>query len=197
MSETISYYDQNAQHFFDDTANVDMGELYSEFLHHIPKGGRILDAGCGSGRDTRHFLQQGYDVTAFDASAAMCRLASEFTGICVVQRTFEQVDWRCTFDGIWACASLLHVARDQIEIVLQKLCRALKPEGVMFMSFKFRDGQWEQGGRFFNGYNETTLRAMLADQPAEVLKVWTTFDQRPERRGEQWLNALIVPTSNR
>ena len=92
MSGTISYYDQNAQQFFRETVELDMSELYVRFLAHVPKGGRILDAGCGSGRDTVYFLRHGFEVEAFDASAEMCRMASRLTEQTVLQKTFEQID---------------------------------------------------------------------------------------------------------
>jgi len=169
-----------------------MSALYRPFLAHIPKAGRILDAGCGSGRDSRYFLQQGYKIEAFDASAEMCRLASILIGQNVPRKTFEELDSLSAFDGVWACASLLHIGRDRIDPVLQRLSRALKPTGVMFLSFKLRDGEWEQGGRFFNGYDENSFRELIKKHPSFALcSIWTSDDVRPDRKHEKWLNALI------
>jgi 2-polyprenyl-3-methyl-5-hydroxy-6-metoxy-1,4-benzoquinol methylase len=71
----------------------------------MPPGGRILDAGCGSGRDSLHFLQHGHEVEAFDASAEMCQLASSLIGRTVLQKTFEDVDSVSDFDGVLANTS--------------------------------------------------------------------------------------------
>jgi SAM-dependent methyltransferase len=192
LNDTVTYYDRNAERFFRETANVDMSFAYAPFLAYIPAGGRILDAGCGSGRDSHHFLQQGYEVEAFDASAQMCNLASKLIGQRAQQKSFDDVDWISVFDGVWACASLLHLRRDSIDSVLHKLCRALKPSGVMFVSFKLRDGEWEEGGRFFNGYDEGSLQRLLEGHPALVCQsMWVSEDARPERKGEMWLNALL------
>ena len=169
-----------------------MSALYSPFLAYMPPGGRILDAGCGSGRDSHYFLQQGYRVEAFDASVEMCRLASSLIGQTVLQKTFEEIDYVSAFDGVWASASLLHVRRDRIDAVLQRFSWALKPSGVMFVSFKLRDGEWEQNGRLFNGYDETSFRELITQLPSFVLgSIWTSDDVRPDRKQEKWLNALI------
>jgi 2-polyprenyl-3-methyl-5-hydroxy-6-metoxy-1,4-benzoquinol methylase len=197
LSGTISYYDRNAEKFFSATVEIDLSGLYAPFLAHIPPGARILDAGCGSGRDSRYFLQHGYTVEAFDASSEMCCLASSHIGQTVLQKTFEQVDYDSEFDGVWACASLLHVPRDHIDAVLQRFTWALKPGGVMFMSFKLRDGEWEQDGRFFNGYNETSFRELIKEHPSFLLcSIWITDDVRPDRKREKWLNALIRRIGN-
>jgi 2-polyprenyl-3-methyl-5-hydroxy-6-metoxy-1,4-benzoquinol methylase len=74
-------------------------------------GGRILDAGCGPGRDALAFAERGYELIAFDASTAMVRVARERVGsrIVVHLMRFEDLNGQSEFDGIWACASLLHV----------------------------------------------------------------------------------------
>jgi SAM-dependent methyltransferase len=152
----------------------------------------MRDAGCGSGRDSRFFLQKGYTVEAFDASIEMCRLAANLIGQSVHQKTFEEIDYVADFDGVWASASLLHVRRTFIDEVLQKLWRALKPSGVLFISFKLRDGEWEQDGRFFNGYDEKSFQVLVKQHPLFVpLSIWISNDVRPHRKHEKWLNALI------
>ena len=101
---SVDYYNQNADSYFADTVGADVRHLRSKFLIHLPAGRDILDAGCGSGRDALAFHGAGYRVTAFDASAEMCRKAHEYTNASVIQMTFQQMIWRCEFDGIWACA---------------------------------------------------------------------------------------------
>jgi 2-polyprenyl-3-methyl-5-hydroxy-6-metoxy-1,4-benzoquinol methylase len=192
LSGTVTYYDRNAAQYFSETVGVDMSALYAPFLALIPPGGRILDTGCGSGRDSLYFLQHGYDVEAFDASAETCRLASGLIGRTVLENTFEEIDSDSEFDGVWACASLLHVCRGSTDAVLQRLCRALRPGGIMFVSFKFRDGEWEQDGRFFNGYDESSFRALLMRNLSLALySSWVSNDARPDRRHGKWLNALL------
>ena len=111
VTDTLAWYDQHASAFDTQTADVDLGHLYDRFLHHVRPGGRILDAGCGVGRDTIAFVDRGYEVIAFDASNEMVRRARNYIGsrATVHFMRFEDLVWRAEFDGIWACASLLHV----------------------------------------------------------------------------------------
>ena len=116
-----NYYDLNGGDFFDSTVNVDMSTHYKEFLAYIPKHSQILDAGCGSGRDTLAFRSLGYDVTSIDGSYKMCKLASEYTSHEVLHMQFQEIEFNHIFDGIWASASLLHISSSEIDVVLGKL----------------------------------------------------------------------------
>lgn len=140
-NKTIDYYDQNAQSFVENTINVDFKDLQDDFLSWLPKAGAILDFGCGSGRDTKYFLEKGYRVTAIDGSAVLCRMASEFTGIAVKQMMFDELNEQEAYDGIWACSSLLHVPADELKDVLLKMAAALKDSGIAYISFKY--GEYE------------------------------------------------------
>jgi SAM-dependent methyltransferase len=197
LNATISYYERNADQFYQETVHADMSALYKPFLALVAPHGKILDAGCGSGRDSLYFIQHGYKVEAFDACPEMCRLASNLIGQRVHIKTFDEVDWKSEFDGIWACASLLHVRRDSIDAVLDKMCHALTPDGTMYLSFKLRDGEWEQEGRFFNGYSVETFRGLIGSHQAlHLTSIWVSNDARPSRNGEQWLNSLLRRASD-
>ncbi|EPR9081937.1 class I SAM-dependent methyltransferase [Cronobacter dublinensis] len=189
---TQNYYQTHSQAFFDGTVAVDMSSLYAAFTPHLPAGARVLDAGCGSGRDALAFHRMGYDVDAFDASRELVALARAHSGLPVKEMTFYDVDAVERYDGIWCCASLLHLAHDELPGAMQKLSEALKPGGVWYLSFKYGDGEREQQGRRFTDMNEARLIALLAAFPAlSPLALWVTQDIRPARR-EQWLNGLLV-----
>jgi SAM-dependent methyltransferase len=188
---TLKYYQDNAQTFFDGTVNVDMSSLYETFTRHLAPGARVLDAGCGSGRDAKAFMEMGYQVEAFDASSAMVEMAEEHTGLPVRLMTFSDVDWKAEFDGIWCCASLLHVPAAELPGVMQKLTGALKPGGVWYVSFKYGEGEREMDGRWFTDMDEVGLQRMLeAVLKIEIKSLWTTQDKRPGR-GEVWLNGVL------
>lgn len=190
---TTRYYTENAQAFFADTVAVSMDSLYARFLPHIPPGGYILDAGCGSGRDTLAFLQKGYHVTAFDASSTLATLAERHTGQPVQVLRFQDLAWRREFDGIWACASLLHVPAADLPEALGRLALALRPGGILYASFKYGQGSREHGGRRFTDIDEAGLRALLAQVPGLTeLETWVTEDLRPGRAAERWLNTLLA-----
>jgi SAM-dependent methyltransferase len=189
---SVDFYDQNASTFFAQTAYADMSDGRRRFLSHVPDGGTILDAGCGSGRDAKAFLERGYEVEAFDASAEMVRLASDFTGLSVWHMTFDQMNWSDRFDGIWASASLLHVPRAELPGVAQRFQRALKPGGVWYVSFKHGTDEREKDGRRFTDMTEGLLqRDLIARTALEVLDVWVSQDVRPGRANELWLSAIL------
>jgi SAM-dependent methyltransferase len=189
---TLAYYDAAAEPFFATTVDVDMSSLYEPFLRELAGGAAILDAGCGSGRDARIFNERGYAVTAMEPSPALATLAEAYCGLLVEPRRFQDIDWRERFDGIWACASLLHVPLAELPEVLQRLAHALRPCGVLYVSFKYGRGEREQGGRRFTDLDEAGLDKLLRLVPTlAVVETWTTADRRPDREGERWLNALL------
>jgi SAM-dependent methyltransferase len=187
---SVDYYNQNAEIYFADTVKADVQDLRSKFLTYVPTGGDILDAGCGSGRDTLAFHRAGYRVTAFDASPELCRLAREYAGLPIIQITFQEMTWRGAFDGIWTCASLLHVPRMELPEILQCFVNALRPNGVLYASFKYGSGERIVGGRQFTDMTEIELGRLLQSVGLSSAEYWTTNDVRPGRKSEQWLNAL-------
>jgi SAM-dependent methyltransferase len=191
VSDTLNYYNQNADSFFADTAAVDMSQLYGRFLLHIPKGGLLLDAGCGSGRDSKAFLGLGYRVRAFDASHALAQRTSTFINQPVATLTFDQIDETACYDGVWACASLLHLSEVALPAALGRLWTALKPGCTFYMSFKWGQEERTHNGRHFTDATEERLRTWIAKlNGVDAVECWITQDQRPGRQ-ECWLNALV------
>lgn len=189
---TIDFYDRNGDDFFARTSELDVDFLYRPFLALLPAPARILDAGCGSGRDSKAFLQRGYQVTAIDASDKLVRLASEHTGLPVQHMTFSELPFENAFDGIWASATLLHVPHSEMEDVFHKFIRALKIGGVWYMSFKKGEGEKWSGERLFTYFNKASLGEWIARFPAlETLQLWEEADSRPEFQNEHWVNALV------
>ncbi|MFI3272649.1 MAG: methyltransferase domain-containing protein [Pseudomonadota bacterium] len=184
---THRYYEENAEQYIAGTVNLDVTHLYTDFLKNISPYGHILDAGCGSGRDTLYFLQHGYEVSAFDRSSSLVESARLRTGIDVKVLSFEDMDYKDVFDGIWACASLLHTPLTEIPTIINKLRAALKPNGVLYCSFKQGLEDWTDAkGRFFVGMTEEKLKALLEHCGFTVLV------QRMEisARQECWISAI-------
>lgn len=193
MSITNRYYNENAQSFFDTTVNVDVQKLYDRFLPRIENHGKILDAGCGSGRDSKNFLNLGYKVVAFDANESLVELATEYLNQHVTHATFESFEAKPdSFDAIWACASLLHVPNKELPRTFSRLSELLKPKGVFYCSFKYGNTEQIRNGRFFADMNEQTLRDALSSTQLKVVETWMSSDARPGRETEQWLNAILV-----
>lgn len=190
MNGTLNYYNQNADSFVAGTQNADMSRQYQIFLRHL-QGGRLLDLGCGSGRDSAYFAALGFEVTAVDGSEELCRRVKAAYGIDALCVKFEDIAFREDFDGIWACASLLHVSKAHMPLILGKVSAALKSGGVLYGSFKYGTEERFCNGRFFNDYTEKDLAALLTDEnQLKLLEYWITEDVRPERAGERWLNFI-------
>jgi len=188
---SADYYDDNAQSFYDSTVDVDMVGFYCKFLPLVGAEGRILDLGCGSGRDTKYFVDLGYKVDAIDASKEMVRLASIKSGLEVKHMTFEQFNPDLQYDGIWACASLLHVEPKALKSMFVHISHWLNVSGVLYASFKYGDGVRVKDGRTFTDMDEHQLKVLLSAANLILKESWVTYDQRPERN-EKWLNALVT-----
>lgn len=180
VAGTTRYYSERAAQYAESTVGADPTSEYSQFISRLLPEGRVLDAGCGSGRDTKYFTSQGYNVTAIDASAALARIAERYSGHkCEVLR-FQDMTFQEEFDGIWACASLLHVPKSEIHDVLRRFIRALKPGGIFYISLKEGEGERiADDGRFFSDYTQQTFRLLLAEFPAlQEVCSWKTPDLR-------------------
>lgn len=190
--DTLAYYEEHADEFCRSTVNVEFHSMQDKFLDKLKPGAYVLDFGCGSGRDTKYFLEQGYRVDAMDGSKKMCEFASRYTGIKVEHKLFQELDLNERYDGIWACSSILHLNPDELMDVMNKMARALKRNGIFYTSFKYGSFAGWKKGRYFT--NMTEKRASELLQQIEGLKIeeqWITSDARPGRRDERWLNLIV------
>ena len=188
---TLQFYEEHAASFAAGTVAADMSEARQRFLQHLPKGANILDFGCGSGRDTKAFLDAGYAVEAADGSAELCRIAAEYTGLQVKQMLFGELNAKDKYDGIWACSSILHLPKPELRDVLMKIGEALKPGGVLYTSFKYGTFEGIRNGRYFTDFTEETLNGFWAEVPVlQIFDMWITQDVRPDREEERWINLL-------
>lgn len=192
QDNTLNYYNTNAHSFVSSTLSVDFTQTQDKFLNLLTQTASILDFGCGSGRDTKYFLDAGMQVDATDGSEELCRLASEYTGIPVRQMLFEELDAKAQYDGIWACSSILHLSKESLKDVLRKMIAALKENGIIYTSFKYGTFEGERNGRFFADFTEETFQEFVADVDGmKIEEMWITGDVRPGRGDERWLNLIL------
>lgn len=190
--KTIEYYNENAKQFVDTTVNVEFYHMQNRFLEKLQDGAYILDFGCGSGRDTKYFLEQDYHVDAIDGSAELCKLASELTGIEVKNMYFQELSEVEKYDGIWACSSILHLALNDLEDVMRRMAYAVKSNGIIYTSFKYGTFSGERNGRYFTDMTENTFEELVQKIPGlAVEEQWITSDVRPGRGEEKWLNLIL------
>lgn len=191
-NNTLEYYDKQCAAFVESTVHVDFTATQKKFLDRLPKNAHILDFGCGSGRDTKYFLERGFRVTAIDGSAELCKFASEYTGVAVKQIYFQNLADVAVYDGIWACSSILHLSYSELQDVFNKMVLALKEGGIIYTSFKYGTFEGERSSRYFTDMDEEKLQRFL--KPVTNIKVeelWVSGDVRQGRGDEKWLNMIL------
>lgn len=190
--KTINYYNANAKEFAAGTVSVDFEFTQKKFMNKLPSNALILDFGCGSGRDTKYFISQGYQVDAVDGSIELCRLASEYTGIEVKHTYFHELAQVNQYDGIWACSSILHLPLDSLMDVMQKMVTALKGSGIIYTSFKYGTFAGERKGRYFTDMTEESFADFIKRiEDVIIEEQWVSSDVRPNRGEEKWLNLIL------
>ena len=190
--DSIDYYERYADVYYENTVSLSMEEILDEFLALLPENAEVLDMGCGSGRDSIYMEDNGCYVTLMDGSERMCKLAEIHTGKEVLHMTFEEMDFDEVFDGIWGCASLLHVEEKDMDRIMGKVIQALKPGGVLYLSFRHGDTEGFLGQRFFHDYTQESAYEMIQRQKGlRPLQLWTTKDVRGDhKKNQEWVNIL-------
>lgn len=190
-NNTLSFYNTHAQNFINNTVNVEFAETQDKFLKYLPERGHILDFGCGSGRDTKYFIEKGYLVDATDGSEELCKLASVYAGINVKCMLFNELDETAAYDGIWACSSILHLSHIDLKDVFYRMIKAVKSGGYIYTSFKYGTFEGERNGRYFTDFTEESLKTFWDSATSmQIFDLWITHDVRPGREEEKWINLL-------
>lgn len=190
--DTIHYYNKNAENFINNTVTIKFIETQTKFLSKLSDPSHILDFGCGSGRDTKYFLEQGCRVTAADGSIELCKAAGKYTGIPIKHMLFQELNEINIYDGIWACSSILHLPLLELEDVLHRMAAALKKDGIIYTSFKYGTFEGERNGRYFTDMTEESFSNLIRNiKELETEEQWVTSDVRPGRGDEKWLNIIL------
>lgn len=189
---SVEFYNNNAEEFFNNTINADMSATYSLFEENLSDiDGEILDLGCGSGRDAKHFIDKGYKVTALDLSPVLAAKASKYIGQQVIIGDMKDLDYKDKFIGIWACASLLHLTEDEVFETIKRCHKALKKDGVLYASFKYGENNYEKGGRSFTCFTRDKFLNLIEGLDFYYRATFETGDVRPGRENEKWLNVIL------
>lgn len=177
IENTIDYYDSNITTYYETQGNNFLNNYNFDvpdiFLSYLSPKSYILDLGCGIGRDSMYFKKKNYKVKAIDGSKEMCKIASKELNEPVEQINFLDINYVNQFDGIFACASLLHLNNEDLINCLKKLVLALKNNGVICASFKYGEGERLKEERYFNDMTEEKFKTICKYNPEiEILKSW-------------------------
>lgn len=191
---SLQYYNAHADEYCTRVHNIDMSQVYDKFLTLIPLHAKILDMGCGSGRDSKYFINAGYDVLALDGSIQLVQRASQELGQEVLHMIFEDMTFTEKFDGVWACASLLHIPYDKQKFHMECIHRALKPGGIFYASYKYGDTHYTFGGREFFNMTQHTIVEYTRDL-FDIICMWETPNISGDLQSRTWLNFLAMRKS--
>ena len=189
---TIKYYDDHAEDYELSTAGIKLTEQWEAFTSRLTAKGKVLDVGCGGGRDILHFQQLGFTVEALEPTPKLARIAREKTNATIHELSVLELTARCRYDGVWACASLLHLPAAEIKAAINKLSVATKHGGYIYISLKEgADEIRKPDGRLFTSFTEDGLNEISNELGSlQVIKLWTTEDAA-QRSGVRWLNILF------
>ena len=193
--DTLDYYNKNAQEYCNQTISADFDFIYQKVLPLLPRDAYILDFGCGSGRDSKKFLDLGYCVKAIDGSIEMCKLATKYLGIEVICMDFFDFHDIDTYDCIWACSSILHIEDEHLFTVLNQMIDALKVGGIIYASFKVGTGYMIKEGKYYNFLTKEKMLKLL-EKTGKKVKLIDYFENEPLARrtinsNETWGNYII------
>ncbi len=193
---TLYYYNHKAEEYFRETIDIDMAPIRHTFIRLLPPKAHILDVGCGSGRDSRAFLHHGFTVTAIEPSPKLAHLSSTLLDQQVVVKKAQDIKEQEQYDGIWACASLVHIPDQELPETMKILANALKANGILYMSLKTNTHRhWDSRGRYYNDASHESISALLTEIPS--MEIVEKYESSSKLRSTpcHWSNLLIRKTA--
>lgn len=188
--KSIAYYDENYKNYIEKTSQLNMAKHYERFELYLPANAHILDLGCGSGRDSKHFYEKGYLTTSVDGSIEMVKFCKTILTTPVIHSTFEDFDTKEKFDGIWASASLLHVSRDKLMEIVQKYISYLKTDGIFYISFKCYENDFEFNNRYFTCFTMDGLKEFV-EKLDDVSLLLIKETESIQENNMKWLSLIL------
>lgn len=184
--DTKKYYQENSKKYINATKDVDMSFQYNLFIPRLKKGSCILDIGFGSGRDMLFFKENGFQVFGIDNVSTFVQHGKSL-GLEVEEKDYHQIDYENQFDGVWACASLLH--SNDLDKAFANIHTALKTDGIFYLSMKYERGTNIVDGKFYRYIEEDDLKILCDKYNFNILQLSITDDLL--HRKEKWLNAVL------
>jgi SAM-dependent methyltransferase len=190
---TLAYYQGRVREFWEGTCDHDVSQNIDALLEAIEGEApfRILDFGCGPGRDLLALSERGHRPIGLDGAEAFVQMARELAGVEVWHQDFLAVKLpAASFDGVFANASLFHVPTRELPRVLRELLGCLRPGGVLFASNPRGDNfeGWNQG-RYCAYHDFENWRSYALEAGFEEIRHYYRPDGLP-REQQPWLASL-------
>lgn len=195
---TVDYYNQHAEEYAGRAATeAEVQPFYDIIEPMLPAKAKILDFGCGTGRDSLHFAKCGFDVVSFDGSEELLKIAKSRGCKNIRQALFTELDDVNEYDLVWAYASLLHANKTELREIFAKIHTALKKEGLFFFGVKYGEFEGIKNDRYWTDFTEEKFEALLAETSGfEIVKMWTMDDVRvKQNRSDKWLDVILQKTA--
>lgn len=176
---TRRFYESNATTYAEATWKLSMDQQVSNFAARLPSGATVVDLGCGAGRDLKAFSHRGFFAVGLDSSAPLASIAQQHSECPVLIADLRYLPLASArFDGAWASASLLHLARKDIGQALAEIFRVLKPGGIFFASMKAGHGELaDEQGRWYSYYDIEQWRSLLERAGFQLLSLQSSVQQ--------------------
>jgi 2-polyprenyl-3-methyl-5-hydroxy-6-metoxy-1,4-benzoquinol methylase len=193
MNGTIDYYNSHANEYYRTTVDADLDAGRKKFAAYLPAGARVIDMGCGSGRDVLAFREMGLDAAGLDASEELVRLAKERLGIPVFKADLSCWTADEPYDGIWCCAALMHLEETDCRRFFANLKYNLKPGGALYISVKSGiETGMDSAGRYMRNFTEEDIYELAGSvEGLEITELWYSADTL-SRNDFRWLNIIAV-----
>jgi 2-polyprenyl-3-methyl-5-hydroxy-6-metoxy-1,4-benzoquinol methylase len=177
LIRTIDAYRKNADAYHKTELSIDMSCFADKLIAMLAPGSSILDVGCGSGRDSKYFSDRGFNVTGIDLTPEFIDIASRYNPAATFRlrdmRNIESLNQ--SFDGLWSCASFLHIPASDAQGTLEGFNRILNPDGAMFLSVKKGEGEktvpyMNSTERFYTFYSQEGIERLVRAAGFDVLE---------------------------
>ena len=191
VKKTAQSYNKFAKNYVESTFDTILQYQLTQFTSFL-KGKKVLDAGAGSGRDSLYLKEEGFTVSAIDLSPEIVKEAKKKTKVNVKEMDLRKLDFKDkNFDGIWCCASFIHLPKKDAEKTLTELNRVLKKQGVLYLGL--REGTSEGLEPSVTLSREEVLISYYTQNEIEELirnngfKIITTYIEQ-DNEGTSWIN---------
>ena len=193
IQDNLKYYNENYKSYENDKHKIiNFEQIYQPFLQNLKQDSLILDFGCGTGRDILYFLNAGYKVEGIDGSKKMCMIAEKNTGLKIKCLNFLDFSENNKYDGIWACASLVHLNHQDLINTIRKISQSLKKGGYFYTTFKYGTFEGIRNGRYFIDMTEERFKMILKNF-TDLTLIYTYYNESyvENQHNKEWINFVL------